>query len=145
MKRIAEGLWQASAMRGFEIPKEAEVVFWLCGNAPKKHHALSTDRTLIDFEIPDDPTGLPDAVFQDLVEYARDYKDAGIITVCAMGENRSGLMSALVLIARGVPVEEAIATVQQNGNVNSLPAETKGHSFWNAGFAEQVRRYYQNG
>lgn len=142
MKKISEKLWQFSAEFDSEIPQDATVVFWLCGRAPRRSLALSKDRVLVDYEIPDDPNGLDAAVFDDLVDLARMYKDCGCMTVCQMGENRSGLMSTLILIARGVETEEAIKTVQDNGNMNSVQSQAKGHSFWNPGFAAQVRRAF---
>lgn len=60
-----------------------------------------------------------------------------ILTVCHMGENRSGLASCCILHCRDNMTGDAAADlVQQNGPLNSPTQET---SFWNPGFNRQIR------
>ena len=89
------------------------------------------------FSIADDPHGMPDDEFWRLYATVRLFAPWRVLTVCHMGENRSGLASVMILVARGMPVKDAIATVRRAG-----PAISVGqpHLFWNPGFAAQVER-----
>jgi len=136
MKQIAEGLWQTGTLHEERIPiNDVDVVFWMCGQAPPAPFG----KILIDYPIPDDPDGLPKEVFQDLWALACALRDKNILTVCNAGENRSGLVSVLVLLARGLNVERAISIVQENGPRYSADKE---HAFWNPGFVRQVREAF---
>ena len=133
MKQIAEKLWQGSAMLGYEMPEDIEVVFWLCGGWADLR---DEPQIWIYYTIPDNPEGLDKTTFFKLWQLVNTFAGCSILTVCAAGENRSGLVAAMTLIARGMEVEEAIKTVQVNGNSN-----THDHSFWNPGFVRQVREW----
>jgi hypothetical protein len=130
MKQITEGLWQSPAHLAGNALNNFDVVFWMCGGSP----IAPWGTILIDYAIPDDPNGLDPAVYADLVALADMFGARNVLTVCAAGENRSGLMSVLTLKARGMPTEAAIKLVQDNGHNTS-----KGYSFWNPGFNKQVR------
>lgn len=132
MKQIAEGLWQVGVMFDDDgLPQEADTVFWMIEDAC----TIAGSPVFVRYPIPDNDQGLDDVVFLRLWHLVNALSDRKIMAVCQAGENRSGLVATMVLIARGATVEDAIATVQKEGN-----ARTHAHSFWNSGFVAQVRR-----
>ena len=118
-------------MVGGEIPEGVEVVFWMIPEPPQTPEGA----IVVHYPIDDNDQGLDEDVFLRLYHLVDSLSDLRILTVCHAGENRSGLVSTMTLIAREIPVEEAIRTVQANGNANY-----GDHSFWNPGFVAQVRR-----
>jgi protein-tyrosine phosphatase len=59
-------------------------------------------------------TGQVSRAFAAGVEVARAYANGeSIVVTCAMGLNRSGLVSALALMEMGVPVEDAIGAIRR--------------------------------
>ena len=91
--------------------------------------------TKIVFCIPDDPNGLDEETLARLRAICEFVKDQRVLTVCHMGENRSGLASALILIARGRTSQEAIRLIRASGAVRS---HGKPYLLWNPGFVKQV-------
>ncbi len=85
--------------------------------------------------VPDDARGLSDKTLELLWAVANGLAGFRLLIVCRAGENRSGLAAALVLMARGLSVEQAIAQVQERG-----PATTHEHALWNPGFLDDLRR-----
>lgn len=73
--------------------------------------------------------------FDAVRDLAHSVANRRVLAICHMGENRSGLLSALILADRGIPPAEAVQTVQREGPHNS---PTQAHSFWNPGFVRQV-------
>jgi hypothetical protein len=88
---------------------------------------------LIYYPIDDDANGSP--VFDEVRALARSVSKRRVLSICHMGENRSGLLSALILVERGMTPQGAVTAVQQLGPLNS-PDQTT--SFWNPGFVRQV-------
>lgn len=132
MKQIAEGLWQSSQRDVSSVSSEQfDVVFWMCGGPISVPFGVE----LVDFAIPDDPNGCAPELFDRLRRLAAAHAHLRVLTVCSMGENRSGLMSALILVARGMEPEDAVRRVQEKGPHNS---PDRPHSFWNPGFVKQV-------
>ena len=131
MKQIADGLWQAGTRLGGALPPETKAIFWMIDESPPETQGI----ILIHYPIPDNDQGLDETVFLRLYHLVDALSDLPIMAVCQAGENRSGLVAVMVLIARGATVEDAIATVQREGN-----ARTHAHSFWNPGFVAQVKR-----
>ena len=132
MKKISEGLWQVGILFDEEgLPEEADTVFWMIDNTGSVAGSL----IFVRYPIPDNDQGLDDEVFLCLWGLVQALANRKVVAVCQAGENRSGLVATMILIARGEKVEDAIATVQKNGN-----ARTHKHSFWNPGFVAQVRR-----
>lgn len=130
VQEIAPGLYQAAftdAMQWVTASDHVDVAVLMCGGT------LPHSIPQIDFPIDDNASGCDRlAAVQEL---ARSISTQRVLSVCHMGENRSGLLSALVLIARGESPEHAVALVQTNGPHNS---ESQPHSFWNPGFIKQV-------
>ena len=133
-KEIESGLWQSPLHSVIEEWNELRqhvdiiVVMTLGGdltaiNAPLVMH----------FPIPDDPGGCEQ--IGQVRMLARILSSYRVLTVCQMGENRSGLLSALILQARGASPEEAVQTVQQKGPATTDPERG---SFWNPGFVQQI-------
>lgn len=140
MKQITEGLWQAGIMFDDDMPKEANTIFWMIEDGctlPWASSPYFDSQIFIRYPIPDDDQGIANETFQRLWALISAVEDRKILAVCQAGENRSGLVCCLVLIARGYGVEEAIKLVQENGN-----ARTHKHSFWNVGFVSQVRKFF---
>lgn len=71
----------------------------------------------------------------DVRALAKEVAGKRVLSICHMGENRSGLLSTLILIQRGMAPADAVALVQKNGPHNS---PTQPHSFWNPGFVRQA-------
>lgn len=135
IKEIAPGLFQSALNHAVaEMDKEFQAkidvivimaeadVFQRCGDLP-----------ILLTPIDDNPAGT------DRLQYVQNIAALvarkRVLTICHVGENRSGLLSALILIERGTTPEDAVALVQKNGPHNS---PTQLHSFWNPGFVKQV-------
>ena len=133
-KEIAPGLWQSPLHSLIdewdELQQHVDVIVVM---------ALGGDLTVLNaplvlhFPISDDPAGC-EQIGQVRV-LAGILSSYSVLTVCQMGENRSGLLSALILRARGDSPEKAVRTVQQNGPSTTDPERG---SFWNPGFVQQV-------
>lgn len=136
MKQISAHLWQSDA-HSAAPPTDDAVIYWMCGNAP----AAPLGCVMVDFPIHDSDKGVPPEVFKDLVHLAFTFAHRPVLTVCQCGENRSGLMSALTLIARGFAVDRAIEIVQLNGPLACSKGD-KRRSFWNEAFVKQVKEFF---
>lgn len=136
IREIAPNLWQGALRHVVEdwetIKDKFETVLLLADEVER----IPRERDIYTFAIPDDPDGLSQNAFWQLVGFAAAFKAHRVLTVCHMGENRSGLMSALILIHRGMAPNAAADLVQMNGPHNS---PSQPHSFWNPGFNRQVR------
>ena len=137
--RVAEGLYQGAmryvAERWSEIRGTVDVVLILAHEV-EFIPAEYIGPWKIVFPIPDDPNGLdPDTWerLRDLVGWIAQAQRR-VLTVCHMGENRSGLASALLLIERGCCPADAINLVRAAG-----PAHGGPHLLWNPGFEKQIR------
>lgn len=84
--------------------------------------------------IPDDPNGVPSYTLKQLRFWAELLQNKRVLTCCHMGENRSGLASALLLIAQGKSAQEAIDTVRAAGP----PLTDNPYLLWNPGFVAQL-------
>jgi len=125
MYQIAEGLFQAPACTVNTLP-DVDVIFWCCGGS----HPIPEfgKQVVIDYSFNDDPNGTDPETYANLKTLAKFVRNQRVLTVCQAGQNRSGLVSALILKARGFTTEQAISTVQaQNG------------ALWNPGFLGQLR------
>ncbi len=134
IKKITEGLYQGALRHVSEdgVPEGVDAIVLMA----EKAEPIDTDVPIFYLPIPDDPNGLDNDVFNvvyALANYMIKFKT--VLTVCHMGENRSGLMSVLILIVRGVMSYDAIDLVQNCGPVNSTDCK---HSFWNPGFVTQA-------
>ena len=136
VKQIAAGLWQGALVHVLdeweEITEEVDVVLVMAEVAGNPFPWTGKNLNILLDPIDDDPSGAAD--FSRLKALAVAFCDQRVLTVCHAGENRSGLMSALILRARGLTPFEAVLFVQQNGPVNT----DNDHSFWNPGFVQQV-------
>ena len=137
MKQIAEGLWQGALRHVHEQGLPAEITAVALMATQVESVPLRPGVLFIYFPIDDNADGLDAETFKVCIALADFLKDFKVLTICHMGENRSGLLSSLILGARGVDAETAVKTVQQRGN----PNKDRGYSFWNPGFVRQVREW----
>jgi hypothetical protein len=87
---------------------------------------------------PDDPAGVSDHTWDYFYHLTHDViaRDAVALTLCAMGENRSGLVAAMLLHAR---------TGKNGGEIIDLirskvrPRSGQPYALWNPGFVRQVK------
>jgi protein-tyrosine phosphatase len=132
VQKIAPDLWQSAL---------AHLAFWPCLREhvdlivllAARVEELPSGVEVIDYPIDDNADGSP--VFNGVRALAKALKNQRVCTVCHVGENRSGLLSALILVERGVKPSNAVRMVQERGPYNS---PTQPHSFWNPGFVGQV-------
>jgi len=106
-------------------------VIWLMADMVEQ---LPAKVPLLQTPIPDDPNGLPDALFAYLQRWAKVLSGVRVLTVCHMGENRSGLASALLLMAQGKTAQGAIAAIRASGT----PLTDNPYFLWNPGFVRQL-------
>jgi hypothetical protein len=125
MHEVEEGLWQSSAYDAARMPLTTDFMLWLCYESSPPH-----DSRVFYFPIPDSAEGLSIEHFWGLYGICQVLEGRTVTTVCAMGQNRSGLASAMILIARGWRVGDAIARVQ-----TKIP-----NGLWNEGFVDQLRQ-----
>jgi protein-tyrosine phosphatase len=137
--QIDDGLFQGGVLdvqREWANLKEHVDVVLVLTNEFGDHGLLPDDGPqIIYFGIPDCATGLDQHVFDELRARCAALADKRVLTVCFMGENRSGLASALVLMARGKAPADAAKLVHERGPHRSV---SQPHSFWNPGFNRQV-------
>lgn len=119
--RIDEGLWQAGVQWLPDELPEVDVILHAVPLPPKlwqqqRHPPPDlAPRIFVPFG---DHTHAPinTAVWDSLIALTKAHAQRRVLTICSQGKNRSGLMSALILIARGVSVETAIAQVKERGS-----------------------------
>ena len=126
---IAPGLYQATWIDASTWTGSVDVLVYMAGDAQVNPHIPQ-----ISFPIDDNAEGCDQ--FAEVQALAKSVVSKQVLTVCQVGENRSGLLSALILIERGWHPVSAVTTVQYYGPHNS---PTQPHSFWNPGFVRQVR------
>lgn len=132
MQEIAPGLYQAAlahASTWTAAPQHVDVAVLMASQAEPLPAGIEHQY----FPIDDDAAGCNH--LDEVRSLASTLAQQRVLTVCHMGENRSGLLSALILIARGMDAATAVRTVQTRGPHNS---PTQAHSFWNPGFVKQV-------
>lgn len=133
VRQIADGLYQAALAHASLwncVAEHVDVAVLMASAAEPMPEGVEH----IYFPINDDANGTEH--FEDVRKLAQQLAPRRVLTICHMGENRSGLLSALILVARGMSNEAAIALVQQNGSHNS---PSQAHSLWNPGFVRQIR------
>ena len=111
---VSDGLWQVGARHWPDEVPEVDVVLhaWPLPNAPDGHPPLGGVH-YVHIPFGDHDHGpIDEAVWASLVALTETHAHRRVMTVCKEGKNRSGLMSALVLIFRGMDVEDAIAQVK---------------------------------
>ena len=137
--QIAPGLWQGGMAHVAENwAYLRDKVDWMVLLAdPIVHFPQGPDDPhLIVFPIDDNANGCEESVWKRLRRLARGLSGARTLCVCHMGENRSGLMAALILIHRGHDPESAIQLIRQRVKPNT----TQPHVLWNPGFERQIRQ-----
>ncbi len=107
--RIDDYLWQTGIQHWPEHPPQVDIVITACENTPIISYVPMIVVPFKDF----DHIMLDDGLFSALCGLAEGVKDLCVLTVCSEGRNRSGLFSALILIKRGMKVQEAIETVKR--------------------------------
>ena len=132
-KEITPGLWQsplAFVLQEWPTLKDQVDVVVLMAELTE---GVPSDVPFVYFPIPDDPNGC--ASIEQVRLLAEMVGRFRVLTICHMGENRSGLLSALILVYQGMLPEEAVRLVQTRGPTTSDPERG---SFWNPGFVQQV-------
>lgn len=120
MFEIEANLWQSPASAVDESDVASfDVVFWLCGGLHPKPPFGKT--LVIDYSIPDNSDGLSPVVFKELFALAKLFKRRRVLTVCKAGVNRSGLLSAMTLYARGHSMSKSIELVKAHNNALQNP------------------------
>ena len=125
---IAPGLYQAAVADASTWTGSVDVLVSMAGDAQ-----VNPNIPQISFPIDDNANGCDR--FADVQALAKSVASRQVLAVCQIGENRSGLLSALILVARGWHPISAVTTVQYHGPHHSA---TQPHSFWNHGFVRQV-------
>lgn len=136
MWQIQPWLWQGGMVEGdhYQIP---DVVTHVLVMAPWEPFSVS-DAEVWHYPIDDTTEDLPDEWWAEIEAFiGRVPDDATVATFCHMGHNRSGLASVLLMVRRGIPVEEAVAALHRHRLEGNDP-----HLFWNPGFVRQVVRRY---
>lgn len=138
-KQIADKLWQGALAHVSQdgYPEGVEVVLLMAERVEALPNAANVP--VLYLPIPDNPDGLTEEQFAQVYGLCRAVQGACVLTICHMGENRSGLASALLLCLRGMEPAAAVKLVQTNGPHNSSNAP---HSFWNPGFNKQVLEFF---
>ena len=143
MLKIEEGLVQTGLMIGageLWFQAKPEVIWQLTEDLSDFPRIEESDGFVkIVTPIPDDERHpLDREVLERLWSIARFVADKRVLTVCAAGQNRSGLASALILIARhGISGDEAIVRVQgYSGRAYSFHDTVV---LWNRDFQRQLR------
>ena len=134
MFRVAEGLYQTGLFLWSDDsePPEVDVVLFCAGEDVRM---LPPGAESVQFRFDDIEEGLPAERFAALLALCERLAGKRVMTVCAAGENRSGLASALILVARGMTPFEALLKVRAGGRtiVSGYP-----YPLWNPGFTSQL-------
>lgn len=109
--RIDDRLWQVGARHWPNEVPMVDIVISAYEDVP----AIDVPLVLIPFG-DHDHVELDPGIFAALQGFAEGVKDLCVMTVCAEGKNRSGLMSALILHARGMRIDDAIFTVKEKAS-----------------------------
>lgn len=138
VSKIADGLYQGALSCVVKHWDEVKDKFgWVVLAAEEIEKLPRGERHILVWSIPDDAEGLfPDEFWNLYFRVAFANSSTGLLCVCHMGENRSGLACVMALTQKGMPVEDAITLVRAEGNKLSPGVP---HSFWNDGFARQCR------
>ena len=136
--QIEPGLWQGAMRLVAEegLPEDVDVVLICAHEVERIDVGYDSGIVKIVFPVPDEPSGLDAETFTRLMDLCFWVARRRVLTVCHMGENRSGLASCLILMARGKTAEEAIAAIRASGPPRS---SGKPYLFWNPGFVQQVK------
>ena len=125
--KVSEGLWQVGANHWPDDVPDVDVVIhaWPLPIATDGHPPLGTT-LYVSVSFGDHDHGPIDgAVIDTLRALAKAHAHRRVMTVCKEGKNRSGLMSALILMERGMDTEDAIALVKERA---SLPGSVEALS-----------------
>lgn len=134
--QVTDRLWQGSifhVLREWERVKPHIDIAFLLGEPYGYPPQESDDPPFVVATIADDPNGCD--CLNDVREMVRRVKDQRVLFICAVGENRSGLASALWLIEQGMTPDAAISLLREKVKPNT----TQPHVLWNPGFERQVR------
>ena len=118
MIKIEEGLWQSGLMigAGERWAKARPEVIWQLTEDVPEYPRIEECQGVVKIVSPiedDDRTTMSDEVFARLWSIAKFVAGRQVLTVCMAGQNRSGLASALILLARhGYSGKAAIKVVR---------------------------------
>ena len=139
VSKIEDGLYQGALSCVVKHWDEIKDLFdWIVLCATEVEKLPRGERHILYCPIDDNDQGISEDAFR-LLWLNVASGNGRLLTICHMGENRSGLASAMALIMRGHNVEDAITTVRREGNKISPGVP---HSFWNEGFARQLREKF---
>ena len=137
--KIEDGLWQTGTMRAnsADINAITETVDILLVASYESFPLSDPNITTIQLPFDDSLEGVPPQVFTNLTKICKEISTQNVVTVCSQGENRSGLLSALILYYRGHTMQNAIDLIR-----DKVPAVSSGpHALWNGGFVKQLMEY----
>lgn len=139
VSRIEEGLYQGALSCVVRHWAEIRDLFdWIVLCATEIEPLPRNEKHILYCPIDDNSDGISADAFH-LLWCNVAFGNGRLLTICHMGENRSGLAAAMALIMRGKSAEDAIAIVRREGNKISPGVQ---HSFWNEGFARQLREKF---
>jgi len=125
--RVAPSLWQGSAPRAGELLSFDLVV--LCAEEHQlPHHATPFGPRAHVLRVPLDDSGRPPTQAEVRLAFAagravaKTYRRGGlrILTTCAQGRNRSGLVNALALVELGLRPKDAIHAIRMARGPSAL-------------------------
>ncbi len=139
-QQINDWLWQGSMMRWAYTSEPAPDVGTAVVLAEFMGDTLDwleDEMEVVFLPFDDSEEGVPFDVWNQLVDRLKaiDHTE-GVVTICQAGENRSGLVSALLLgLKEDLPPDEAIALIRKQINPNT----TMEHVLWNKGFVSNLQ------
>jgi len=135
--KITDGLYQTGISRGpFTDLSKIDIVI----DATYEGVLLPSHINYVAIPFNDSTEGVPEDRFWLLRALCQTLKHKSILTVCSMGENRSGLLSALILYYRGHTMPEAIQMIRDA----VPPVSEVPHVLWNPAFEKQLLELEMN-
>jgi|ERR1039458_4502472 protein-tyrosine phosphatase len=113
ISQIEDTLWQGGCRDGLQVPEHITFVLSLY---PWERYSISEKQTLKEVKMYDEGALPSLAQLHSLAELVNTMRDKGetVLVHCQAGLNRSGLVSALSLIKRGMKPTEAIAKLRSS-------------------------------
>ena len=128
LDEIVPDLWLGGCIGGTRLPDDFRYVLSL---TPQDEYVLGPDAERRSYHFDDGPDVPPDADLEDLAAWVNS-RDGKTLVHCSGGRNRSGLVMALALVRRGVPLDDAIALMREKRSAEVL---------WNTHFVDWLREH----
>lgn len=98
----------------------------------------SSNKLVIPFDDSTDGVPVSTLLLLQYVIAGIEGRELNVLTVCHMGENRSGFVSALILMFEGYSAEDAISLIREKVS----PLTDNPYTLWNEGFVKQLKEMY---